>query len=80
MFHSPKDVFELAELAEPREVPWGGVASTSLLVPRSSAAAAEILSAVGGFLQKQASVAVQKMNPKKTLNSRCRLVPTARLL
>jgi hypothetical protein len=65
MFHSPKDVFELAEFVEPREVPWGGVASTSLLVPRSSAAAAEILSAVGGFLQNQASVAVQKMNPKK---------------
>lgn len=61
-FSPAKDFFEPAE---PREVPWAGVTSTSLLVPRSSAAAAEVATAVEGFLREQASFSVLKVNPQK---------------
>jgi hypothetical protein len=64
-FHSAEDFFEPVELIEPRLAPWGGVASTSLLVPRSSATAAEVATAVEGFLREHASVDVRKVNRQK---------------
>lgn len=60
-----REDFALVEFAEPRELPWGRIASTSLSVPWSAAVPAEIATTVEGFLRGKTTVNVLKVNPKK---------------
>lgn len=56
---------DFIESMQPREAPWGGVADTSVLIPRSSASAAEIAAAVKTFLRVQMTANIVKVNSRK---------------
>lgn len=65
VLHEDDVASDFVESTQPRGTPWGGIASTSVLLPRSSATAAEVARAVKGFLSERMAANIVKVSGKK---------------